>query len=193
MSGCRADRWIRSQLKGHKTTLPRQRRTDDQKEFAKVSEQGEAILNILNSGYSKALGFVRRCVGETHKPQAFVCYCPKLVAARRKFRDQATESRTITHNSYKVERLDIPQLLLNELYQEVATIQNQLLRRRFDKSVTQQNFMWFLSKSKQERTHFNLLLCLIQNCLFAQEKLFAFKSRIFVGQFNKFHTFFLMF
>jgi len=103
----------------------------DETLFSAKTEQGQAILLILNSGYSKATGVVYRC-DENNVPIPYVTYGPKLIAARRKFGDDATESRTISHDAYETDRDDIPTLLGNGFYREALSIRNMLLQWRFD-------------------------------------------------------------
>ena len=79
----------------------------DENYFSTKTEQGQAVLAILNSGYSKTTGFVMRCIGENYRPAFFVTYGPKLVAARYPFPDEATENRTISHFAYETDRDDI--------------------------------------------------------------------------------------
>jgi predicted regulator of amino acid metabolism with ACT domain len=68
-----------------------------------------------------------RCVGDRYNPQPFITYCPKLIAARYPFPDEATENRTISHFAYETEREDIPIHLKDEFWNESLNLRNKLL------------------------------------------------------------------
>jgi len=109
----------------------------DENYFSAKTEQGQAILAILNSGYSQISGYVMKCVGDTHDPYPFSTYGPKLIAARRPFPDEATENRTISHFAYETDRTDvdkktfIPIHLTEQFWTESLGLRNKLLMWRF--------------------------------------------------------------
>lgn len=100
----------------------------DETEFSKNTEVGMALSQILNSGYSRFSGSVIRCIGRENVPTPFNTYAPRLIAARRGFSDNATESRTISHTSYEVERDDLPTVLGDEFWEKALRIRNKLFR-----------------------------------------------------------------
>jgi len=54
-------------------------------------------------------------------------YCPKIVASRERYDDQALESRFITHETDICTRTDIPTNLPNEFHEEAKNLRNKLL------------------------------------------------------------------
>lgn len=84
------------------------------------------IVKILNCGYKKGTP-IFKCELETFKPQAFNVYCPKIVASRERYDDQALESRFITHETDICTRTDIPTNLPNEFHEEAKNLRNKLL------------------------------------------------------------------
>lgn len=103
----------------------------DENIYTRKTDVGQAIILILNSGYSKRTGLVTRCVGRAFIPTPFLTYSPKLIAARQRFPDSATESRTITHKAYKTTRKDIPIHLTDDFWKESLQLRNKLLMWRF--------------------------------------------------------------
>ena len=101
----------------------------DENYFKMGTDVGQAILLVLNSGYS-ASGVVTRCVPPHNDPYSFRTYSPKLIAARREFPDEATTSRTVSHYGYQTQRLDIPPQLLEPFYLEALEIRNMLFMWR---------------------------------------------------------------
>lgn len=104
----------------------------DETSFDKKTDVGQAMASVLNSGYSKVSGVVYRCTGENNIPTPFTTFAPRLICARREFGDEATESRVISHDSYEVERDDVPVLLDDEFWKKALVLRNKLLQWRFD-------------------------------------------------------------
>ena len=88
----------------------------DENEYSGNSSISEAIHLVLNCSYSRATGAVTRMEksGGDFIPKQCICYGPKIIAARKGFVDVATESRCITHRSFKSKKvpLDTRQRLL---------------------------------------------------------------------------------
>jgi hypothetical protein len=84
------------------------------------------ITKILNCGYKKGTPVLRTNM-DTMKPEAFDVFCPKMFSSRRRFDDQALESRCITYETQTLTREDIPSFLLDKFYEEVETLRNKLL------------------------------------------------------------------
>ncbi len=103
----------------------------DENNFNLKTDVGQAIILILNSGYSRQTGVIVRCEGDAKIPKPFVTYSPKIIASRKTFPDEATESRTISHYSYETNRNDIPELLTDEFYEDALRLRNKLLLWRF--------------------------------------------------------------
>ncbi|RLG58293.1 MAG: hypothetical protein DRN95_04530 [Candidatus Hydrothermarchaeota archaeon] len=103
----------------------------DESEFNPKTETGQALMQILNGGYSKSTGVVIRCEGPNNIPTLYVSYSPKLVATRRYFPDESTNSRTFFHHARETER-KIPEQLPPEFYEESKKLRNKLLQWRFE-------------------------------------------------------------
>lgn len=94
------------------------------------------ITKILNNGHAR--GFpVLRCErqnkGKEFMPMAYHVFGPKIIASRKRYRDQALESRCITlETSFVRSRMDIPTTLPPSFEQEALAIRNQLLSWRFE-------------------------------------------------------------
>jgi len=107
----------------HKANLIQGTQGFDENEYKSNSQLQRGVELVLNSGYSKKSSIVTRIVrGE---PISYNTYGPKLIAARTRFNDLATESRCITHSSRR-SKMPMPQLD-NEFYEEAQVIRNKLL------------------------------------------------------------------
>ena len=103
----------------------------DEADF-KASEDWADIIKILNCGFQAGFPVLR--TEETNgkrEPHAYDCYCPKILATRREFKDKALESRCLTERLTETSRDDIPLLLDNEFYKKTQELRNVLLRFRF--------------------------------------------------------------
>lgn len=89
-----------------------------------------SIIKILNSGYQKGTP-VFKCDINTFEPECFDTFSPKIIASRLPFKDQALESRCITHETQICTRTDIPSILPLEFYREAESLRNKLLLYRF--------------------------------------------------------------
>jgi len=89
------------------------------------------IVNILNNGYEKGMS-VGRIEGERKRePRTFNVFCPKVISTRKKFNDQALESRIITIPMQTTKRKDIPPFISESFWDEAQNIRNKLLMYRF--------------------------------------------------------------
>ncbi len=110
----------------------------DETDFNK-SDLWADVVKVLNEGYRTG-GYVIRNVGEraNYKTTAFRVFCPKLLAARRRFQDEALESRCFTH--------EMPRghggrsLYLTKLFEEEA------------KTLRAKLLLWRLRRLSQEWT-----------------------------------------
>lgn len=84
------------------------------------------LTKILNSGYQKDMTTIK-CRPGSLKPEAFNVFCPKIIASRQKYKDNALESRCITTETQITTRPDIPKSLNSEFYQEAQSLRNKLL------------------------------------------------------------------
>jgi hypothetical protein len=92
------------------------------------------MVKILNSGYHRGLPALRA------EPQggvrAYAVFGPKILASRRRFVDDALESRCITVPLRTTAREDIPLLLPECFWEEALALRNRLLRFRLDNYIT---------------------------------------------------------
>lgn len=101
-------------------------------EFERVnSDLQSQITIILNNGYEKGMP-VGRIEGErTREPRTFNVFCPKIFSTRKRFTDQALESRIISIPMRSTTRQDIPSFLDEAFWKNAERIRNKLLFYRF--------------------------------------------------------------
>lgn len=108
----------------------------DEMDF-RVSDEKADIIKILLVGYQREQGFVLRSGDKNtgFATEVFVVYGPKLIATRRRFQDNALESRCITHEvTAPTTRTDIPLHLEREFWtEETQAVRNALLRMRLER------------------------------------------------------------
>ncbi len=100
----------------------------DEADFS-VSDLWADIIKFLNSRMDKT-SYIWRTEESTkdgYKPYAFCLFGPTLLGTRRKFKDEALESRCITIQMKERKRKEIPLNLPDEFYQEQQTLRNKLL------------------------------------------------------------------
>jgi hypothetical protein len=88
------------------------------------------ITKILNSGYQKGSPIIK-CHAETFEPEAFNVFCPKIIASRQRYGDEALESRCITSETEICTRDDIPKSLTSIFRDEALSLRNKLLLYKF--------------------------------------------------------------
>lgn len=98
------------------------------------SDESNALVKILNTGYQRTQGFVLRSGDKQSgfETELFVTYSPKVIATRRQFQDWAVESRCLTYETGgPTTRDDIPRDLPRAFWtQEAPAIRNKLLTYR---------------------------------------------------------------
>ena len=110
----------------------------DEADF-KDSELDSAIIKVLNVGYRQGGNVLRaEKVGDNYTERAFDVFSPKILTSRRRFNDDATESRCLTYvvpNNKRV-RAGIPIQLLphiaDSFREQGQEIRNMCLQWRFD-------------------------------------------------------------
>ena len=103
----------------------------DEADF-KASDDWAEIIKILNCGFQAGFPVLRTEEKDGQRePRAYDCYCPKILATRREFKDKALESRCLTERLTETTRHDIPLLLDKEFYTKSQELRNSLLRFRF--------------------------------------------------------------
>jgi len=99
----------------------------------KQSDTENYIIKILNEGYEKRGAVIRlEKNGEKYDEIAYRVYSPKILATRKPFQDEATESRCYTIRMEETTREDIPYNLDEEFYSSAQELRNKLLQFRFD-------------------------------------------------------------
>jgi hypothetical protein len=105
------------------------------------SDLWQEIMKILNVGYQRGFPVLRseRSDGDGEfDVKSYECYGPKLLATRRRFNDEALESRCLTYVTPIIEQLDprIPLELDNSFRAAAQQLRNKLLLWRFRKWAT---------------------------------------------------------
>lgn len=88
------------------------------------------LTKILNSGYQRGSPIIKCGLG-TPAPEAFNVFCPKIIASRQRYDDEALESRCITTETDICTRTDIPKSLTSDFYEEALGLRNKLLLYKF--------------------------------------------------------------
>jgi hypothetical protein len=88
------------------------------------------ITKILNSGYQEGSPIIKCGLGN-FVPEAYNVFCPKIIASRQRYDDEALESRCITTETEICTRTDIPKSLTSEFYKEALSLRNKLLLYKF--------------------------------------------------------------
>ncbi len=101
-------------------------------EFERVNTDLSAqITTILNNGYEKGMPVGRVEGDKTRTPTAYEVFGPKILSTRKKFEDQALESRIISVPMEPSSRKDLPLILPNIFWEEARLLRNKLLMYRF--------------------------------------------------------------
>lgn len=101
-------------------------------EFERVnSDLQSQITIILNNGYEKGMPVGRVEGDKTREPRTFNVFCPKIFSTRKRFTDQALESRIITVPMRCTTRQDIPSFIDETFWKDAERIRNKLLLYRF--------------------------------------------------------------
>ncbi len=89
------------------------------------------ITIILNNGYERGMP-IGRVEGERKRePRTFDVFCPKIISTRKRFDDQALESRIISVPMRHTKRADITPFLSDDFWNSAREIRNKLLSYRF--------------------------------------------------------------
>lgn len=98
----------------------------------RFSDTTADIIKILNCGYQKGIPVLRSEGKGTFEVKSFDVFCPKIIATRKQFNDQALESRFLVEEMEKKDlREDIPINLPDSFENEALELRNQLLMWRF--------------------------------------------------------------
>jgi len=94
------------------------------------SDAQHFIVKILNNGFQQTSTVTRCKPNNPCEIDAFSIFCPKVLATRYGFNDQALESRCIIVRMEETGRDDIPTLLNPTMYANQLAIRNKLLMFR---------------------------------------------------------------
>ena len=97
----------------------------------KFSDETQDIIKIINLGFEKGKALMRCNKNDPNKIEFFEPFGPKILATRRAFQDQATESRCFTKIMDGVTRPDIPVEVDDSFYREAHDLRCKLLLWRF--------------------------------------------------------------
>lgn len=104
----------------------------DEADFSR-SDMTSEIVKILNSGYQKGSPVLRSEGKGVFEVKAYEVFCPKIIATRESFADNALESRFLVEEMGKnTLRDDIPRETRSEFDEEALQLRNKLLQWRFD-------------------------------------------------------------
>lgn len=98
------------------------------------SDMWTDMIKILNTGYMKGFPVLRMGKDARDKwdPEAFDCFGPKILSTRRRFSDQALESRCLSYTMpLTTVPVSIPYYLGEEFRTHMAALRNKLLLWRF--------------------------------------------------------------
>lgn len=97
------------------------------------SDESQAFTKIINNGFERGKPILRVDKNDPSKLQAFDAFGPKVIATRRPFQDQATESRCLTEEMRETSRTDIPVILPSIFYDQQEILKQKLLMFRLRK------------------------------------------------------------
>lgn len=98
----------------------------------RFSDTAADIIKILNCGFSKGIPVLRSEGKGKFEVKSYDVFCPKIIATRKQFNDQALESRFLVEEMERKElREDIPINLPDSFENEALELRNQLLMWRF--------------------------------------------------------------
>jgi len=107
----------------------------DEADFSERSELWAEITKILNTGYQRGIFVLRaerKASNDQYDAESFDCYGPKLLSTRKRFADQALESRCLSHTMQLTKTPPyIPLMLGPQFRDEARVLRNQLLLWRF--------------------------------------------------------------
>lgn len=98
----------------------------------KDDDERNALVKFYNLGFEKNRHIYQCDKTDPNKIDFFNPYCPKIILTRKAFKDQALESRCLTHITKVTKREDIPILLPNEFFKRQMVLRNKLLKFRLD-------------------------------------------------------------
>jgi hypothetical protein len=106
--------------------------TIDETDFADQKDSAE-LIKLLNNGYAKGRSVIRLTKAKGgFIPETFNVFCPKILNGRRRFDNDALESRCISYRMHASTARPVSYQLPPEYYQRAQLLRNKLLKFRFD-------------------------------------------------------------
>jgi len=103
----------------------------DEGDFKEGDETVE-LIKLFNLGFERNKRMFNCDKNDPSKLEFFDPYCPKIIARRRQFKDQALEARCLTEVMQQTTNKKISPLLTKKFYEKQAELRNKLLKFRFD-------------------------------------------------------------
>jgi hypothetical protein len=98
----------------------------------RFSDATVELVKILNTGYSKGMPVLRTEGDKVRMPVGYCTFGPKIIGTRKRWQDQALESRCITNVMWRSSRSDIPLHLPESFDEEALELRNELLQFRLE-------------------------------------------------------------
>jgi len=95
-------------------------------------DERSELIKFYNLGIEKGQSIYQCNKNNPDKIDFFDPYCPKIILTRKPFKDQALESRCLTHLARVTSRKDILTVLINSFFEEQEVLRSKLLKFRFD-------------------------------------------------------------
>ena len=96
------------------------------------TEVGADVVKVLTCGYQRRLPVSRmEKVGNRWVPKLYEVFGPKIINGRKRFKDEAVETRCLSYTPTATTRTDIPVQLSDAFQEEAERIQNRALSWRF--------------------------------------------------------------
>jgi hypothetical protein len=102
----------------------------DEGDFRGDDEKNE-IVKFYNLGFEKHRSIYQCNKLDPTVVEFYSPFCPKIITTRKYFKDQALESRCLTHITRTTDR-DIPVILPSKFFKKQEELRNKLLKFRFD-------------------------------------------------------------
>lgn len=110
--------------------------TIDETDFADQKNSAE-LIKLLNNGYSKDKEVIRLVPSKGgFFPESFNVFCPKILNGRRRFDNDALESRCISYRMKSSTARPVSYQLPKEYYQRAQLLRNKLIKFRMDNFCT---------------------------------------------------------
>lgn len=97
----------------------------------RASDAQNEVVKILNCGFETGRPVVRCLMDNPDSLQFLPTFGPKILSSRKRFTDQALESRCLTETMRETNRNNLPYVLPKTFYEEEVHLRNKLLSYRF--------------------------------------------------------------